>query len=285
VVMAVVAGAVLPFVARTFSSLGDERLIVGVVIVAWVASRRFLGRSFPPTLPALAAGILIAAVDGRVEPIPGGWSLPGLDPDLPAFSVAAILTVAPVFVALISLQGNLTATAYMRSQGYDPPAKAIDIVSGVGTAIGSVLGPSPVNMGWLVTPLTAGPEAGPKEVRVWSAWISSVIFLLIGVAGGVAAGIPEAIPIELLLAVAGLALVGVLLDALVEATKGPMVTGPVLTLAITTSGLTMFDLGAPFWGLVIGTAVSLVLERRAPQHTALQGGIATAPAVARGEEP
>jgi benzoate membrane transport protein len=77
----------------------------------------------------------------------------------------------------------------------------------------------------------------------------------------------------------------VLLDALVEATKGPMVTGPVLTLAITTSGLTMFDLGAPFWGLVIGTAVSLVLERRAPQHTALQGGIATAPAVARGEEP
>jgi benzoate membrane transport protein len=272
VVFAVVAGTVLPFVARTFSSLETERLIVGVVIVTWVASRRLLGAAFPPTLPALVAGFLVAAFAGEVHAIPGGWTLPGIDLDRPQFSLAATLTIAPVFVALISLQGNLTATTYMRTHGYQPPAKAIDVVSGIGTMFASFLGPSPVNLGWLVTPLTVGPEAGPRQVRPWSVYFGATGFLLIGLAGGVAAGIPQAIPIELLLAVAGLALVGVLLDGLTEMTRGPIVIGPVLTLAVTVSGLTMFDLGAPFWGLVIGTAVSLLVERN--EQPAIQQGVA-----------
>jgi benzoate membrane transport protein len=136
----------------------------------------------------------------------------------------------------------------------------------------SFLGPSPVNLRWLVTPLTVGPEAGPRQVRPWSVYFGATGFLLIGLAGGVAAGIPQAIPIELLLAVAGLALVGVLLDGLTEMTRGPIVIGPVLTLAVTVSGLTMFDLGAPFWGLVIGTAVSLLVERN--EQPAIQQGVA-----------
>ena len=261
VVFAVVAGSVLPFVTRTFTALDNEPLMAGTVLLAWLTSRKHLGGRCPPILPALIAGISVAAISGRVTQLPSDWNLPTLQPAALDFSLAATITILPVFVALTALHSNLTAVTYLRSQGYRPPARAIEVASGLGSMLGALIGPATVCMGALVTPLTAGPEAGERSARPWSVYAASGGFLLLGIGGAVASGLLQALPIDVLLAVAGLALVAVLTQAMAAITQGPMQIGPILAFAVSVSDLSMLGLGAPFWALLIGTGTALLLER------------------------
>jgi benzoate membrane transport protein len=260
VVMGVVAANVLPFVVGIFDALGDARLVVGGVLVAYLLGRRFLGARVPPILPALLAGLAVAAASGQLAVPPSGWTAPAFAPARPAFSAGAIATLAPVVVVLVALHSNLTAAVYLRAQAYRPPVRAIDGATGLGTAVAALLGPAPICMGALVTPLTAGPEAGDRPVRPWSAYLSGVALGLIAIGAGVAAVVPRAVPLPLLLAVAGLALLGVLGQALAEVTQGPLRVGPLVAVTVALSHLRLLDLGPPFWALVFGSLTSLLLE-------------------------
>jgi predicted benzoate:H+ symporter BenE len=60
---------------------------------------------------------------------------------------------------------------------------------------------------------------------------------------------------------AGLALVPALAVALRQISSGPLVLGPLFAFAIALSQMTVFGLGPFFWSLVLGTAISLLLER------------------------
>jgi benzoate membrane transport protein len=260
VVFAVVAASVLPFVVRIFDALGQEQIVIAGTLLAYVLGRRFLDTRIPPMLLALVVGLVLTGITGRFGTLPEGWSPPPLALMMPTFSLEAILTVVPVFVALIALQSNLTAVVYLRSQGYQPPARLIEIVSGLGSVLSTVLGPVPVCMVALFTPLTAGPEAGEREVRHWSVYAAGTILVLIALGAGMAAHLPSFLPLPLLLALAGLALIGVLAQALGEMIRGPLLVGPLFAFAVASSRLTLFGLGPLFWALIIGTAVSLILE-------------------------
>jgi benzoate membrane transport protein len=211
-------------------------------------------------LPALVVGLALAAATGRLHGTATGWTWPALAPSTPSFTPAAILTVVSIAVPLIALHANLTAVAYLRSEAYAPPARAIEVATGMATAVTSVFGPCPVCMGALVTPLTAGPEAGERAVRPWAAYAAAVGFLLIALGAGVASDLPSLLPLPLLLAVAGLALLGVLSQALTQVMAGPLRLGPLVAFAVASSSLSLFGLGAAFWALVFGTLASLAVE-------------------------
>jgi benzoate membrane transport protein len=263
VVFAVVAANVLPFVAGIFTALGNEPLVVGGALVAYFLGRRFFGPKLPPVLPALVVGLALTATLGRFAPLPNGFTWPLLEPTRPTFALPVLLAVVPVFVALTALQANLTAVVYLRAEGYVPPVRAIDVATGLGSAAAAFLGPAPICMGSLVTPLTAGAEAGARAVRPWSVYASAAGWIVIALGASVAAALPGVLPLPLLLAMAGLALVGVLAQALGEVTRGPLRLGPLFAFAVATSRLSLLGLGPLFWALVLGTAVSLLLEGEA----------------------
>jgi benzoate membrane transport protein len=85
--------------------------------------------------------------------------------------------------------------------------------------------------------------------------------LLIALFATTAADLAVLVPSTLLLAMAGLALIGALVGALKEITHGPLVLGPIFAFAVALSDMTLFGLGPFFWSLVIGAGVSLLLER------------------------
>ena len=260
VVAAVVAGTLLPLVVGVFSALGGEPVLVGGVLLAYLLGRRFLGARVPAVLPALLTGLALAALTARLGTLPAGWSLPAPELARPTFSVRAIATIAPVVVPLVAFQANLTWAAYLRGQGYRPPARAIDVATGAGMMLGAFLGPVPLCMGSAVVPLVAGPEAGERDARHWAVYASAAGFALVALAASVAAELPAILPLALLLAVAGLALVGGLGQALGDLTRGPLRLGPLFAFAIASSKLSLLGLGPLFWALVAGTAISLLLE-------------------------
>jgi benzoate membrane transport protein len=249
-------------------------LMVGAALIAYLLSQRLLGARLPPILPAFLAGLLVAVVTGQLGDVPSKVSLPSLAVTPPAFSWTAIASATPVLVALLTVQSNIPSLIYMRSQGFRPPERVINVLGGVGTIVGSLWGPIAVSLALPPVLLTAGPAAGARSLRYRSVYLPSAAGLLIALFASAAANLAVLVPPTLLLAMAGLALVGALLSALKEITRGPLVLGPLFAFAIAMSDMTLFGLSAFFWSLVLGTAISLLLERDGWQR--LRGDLAQA---------
>jgi benzoate membrane transport protein len=267
IVQGLIAGAVMPFVIDIFSSLSTSEgaarvpIMVGCAVLAYLVSQRVLGTRLPPVLPAFLAGFLAAAVTGQLGAFPSTFALPGLEFIRPEFSWTAIATVTPVLLALMTVQSNVPAVIYLRSQGYRPPERILNVVSGAGTLLGSLFGPITVSLALPPVLVTAGPTAGDRSLRYRSIYLPVAGGLLIAVFAATAADLAVLVPTVLLLTMAGLALVPALAVALREISKGPLVLGPLFAFAIALSKMTVFGLGPFFWSLVLGTAVSLLLER------------------------
>ncbi|MGH2540544.1 MAG: benzoate/H(+) symporter BenE family transporter [Actinomycetota bacterium] len=271
IVHGLIAGAVMPFVVDVFSSLSTSAggasipaevpMMVGAALVAYLLSQRLLGSRIPPILPSFLAGLLVALVSGQLGEIPSSLELPNLELVRPGFSLAAIVTATPVLVALLTVQSNVPSVIYLRTQGFGAPERVVNLVSGVGTVVGSFFGPIAVSLALPPLLLAAGPGAGERSIRYRSVFLPVVTGLLIALFAGTAADLAVLVPPVLLLAMAGLALLPALAAALREITTGPLLLGPLFAFAIALSEMTLLGLGPFFWSLVLGTAVSLLLER------------------------
>lgn len=271
IVYGLIAGAVMPFVVNifTFLSTSDDGvrlpyevpLMVGAALLAYLLSRRLLGDRVPAVLPAFIVGLLVAGLTGQLGSFPSSFTLPNLELVHPSFSLSAIVTATPVLVALLTVQSNIPSLVYMRTQGFSPPERVIDIVSGGGTIVGSLFGPVAVSLALPPVLLTAGPGAGPRPIRYRAVYLPAVAGLSIALFASTAANLAALVPATLLLTMAGLALIGALVSALKEITRGPLVLGPILAFAIALSNMTVAGLGPFFWSLVLGAGISLLLER------------------------
>lgn len=262
IVYGLLSGAVLHFFVDLFSAADDKPLIVGGALVAYVVARRLTEPSLPAILPALLVGVVLAALAGELG-APAKMSFVAPAFRMPEFSAEAILTAMPVFVVLITLQANVPSLVFLREQGYVPPKTMVSATSGVGTAGGSLLGPIGVSLSLPATALCAGPDAGPTATRHWSAYIAGGMSIVIAVFAGLATEIAAAVPRQLLVALVGLAVLGILMTALRAITSGPLLLGPLFAFGISQSSLELVGLGPFFWALFGGLAVSLLLERDA----------------------
>ena len=269
VVYGVLAGAVLPFFVGLFDARGEQLLIVGATLVAFLVGRRFLEPRIPAVLPALIAGLVAAALTGGLGTPPAHLSLPVPTITTPQFSLGALLTATPIMVALITLQANAPSVVFLRSQDYRPPERALTVVSGAGTLIASLFGPVRVSLSLPATALSAGPDAGPHATRHHAVVLTGAITLVLALLAGYAADLETLIAPALLVAVIGLAVIGVFTTALRQVVAGPLLLGPIIAFGVTVSDLTLFGLGPVFWALVLGLGVSRLIERDA--WAALQG--------------
>ena len=260
IVHGLLAGAVMSFVSGIFTHLGDAPVLIGGTVLAYFLSLRILGNRLPAILPALVAGLAIGALTGQLGAVSARLSLPVAVVTVPDFSVQAIATATPVLIIIITLQSNLPSMVFLQNEGYRPPERLINNVSGVGTLLGSLLGPTAVSLSLPVTALVAGPDAGEHLYRQRAVYLSSGAVVLVALLAGIAADIPEIVPLSLLLTLAGLAAVGVLANALLEITRGPLLLGPLFAFAIALSEISLFGFGPFFWALVIGSSVSFLLE-------------------------
>jgi benzoate membrane transport protein len=260
IVMAMVAGAILPYVAGMFSAAGTAPLVVGGAFLVYVAGRRMLPSRIPAILPAVVAGLAAAAFTGMLNTRAFHWSPPVLYASAPAFSWTTIVAFGSVLAVLMSTSANLASAVYIRSQRYPVSLRAIDAATGAASIAGSFFGFTPICMASFLAAPTAGPDAGDHDVRHWSVYCSSAGFLAIAALAGVAADLLRIVPLSVLLALAGLALLAVLAATLQEAVRGPLLLGPLMTFAVALSRLSYLGLGPLFWSLVVGVGTSLVLE-------------------------
>ncbi len=255
---ALLAGVLVRFGLDAFAALDDEFWLVGAMIVAYLTGRRLFARY--AALAALAVGVTVAQGQGLMGHIdlPGGLTRP--DWVTPSFSWQAAVGVAvPLFVVTMASQ-NVPGLAVLRSHGYRPPISPIITTTGVATTALAPFGAFALNLAAISAAICMGREAHPDPERRYLAAIAAgAFYVVVGLFGGAVAGFLASFPPELVVAIAGLALLGTIGNGLANALADEAEREAALvTFLVTASGVTLLSVGSAFWGLVFGVATRVV---------------------------
>jgi benzoate membrane transport protein len=261
IVMAMVAGVFLRFgtelVRALHSDLGiaAPMTVAFLVLSAWAAA----GRRVPPLIGALLVGIVAVVVSGRFDPATLGGAVtarPVLQ--LPAWSWQAMIElVVPLAITVLVVQ-NGQGVAILKGAGHEAPVNAATLACGLWSTASAFAGTVST---CLTGPTNAILCSSGERSRHYVAGIAvGTLALAFGLLSPLFTGAMLATPPAFIATLAGLAMLRVLQTAFTTAFGGPFSLGALVTFVVTAADIAMLNIGAAFWGLLAGFAVSRLLE-------------------------
>jgi len=258
------AGVLLRFGLDVFVAMKTQLGLALSMFALYLAGRRVWPRY--AVVVVLALGSALAAKLGLLD-------LHGVRLELarpmfiaPTFSASALVGVAiPLFIVTMASQ-NVTGVAVMRASGYTAtPVSPLVTWTGLTTLVLAPFGGYAFNLAAITAAICMGREAHEDPAKRYMAAVSAgVVYLLLGLFAATIGALFAAFPKELVLAVAGLALLGAIGNGLAAAMKDDSQREPALvTFLVTASGLSLFGVGSAFWGLVAGLVALAILRRPA----------------------
>jgi benzoate membrane transport protein len=262
VVMGMVAGVFLRFGLDLVFAVRDDFWIAAPMIAVFLllAALPAVGRKIPPLIGALVIGVVMVALLVKFAPAATG-SLPLVGPNLyaPAFSLRAMVElVVPLAITVLVVQ-NGQGIAVLRAAGHEPPVNAITLACGAGAILSALVGAVST---CLTGPVNAIISASGEKSRQYAAGLFvGLLALVFGLFSPVFTYLLLATPKAFIAALAGLAMLRVLQSAFVISFSGRFALGALVTFLVTVADVPILNVGAPFWGLVLGFATSWMLER------------------------
>jgi benzoate membrane transport protein len=188
----------------------------------------------------------------------------------PVFTLSATISLAlPLFVVTMASQ-NLPGVAVMRATGYDMPVSRLITLTGLVTLVLAPFGAFALNFSAITAAICMGSEAHEDKARRYTAAVvCGAIYAVIGLFGAVVTGLLTAFPKELVVAIAGLALLGSIGGGLHTALADERHReAALITFLVTLSGVVVAGVGSAFWGVVAGAAALAAqgLGRQVPRH-------------------
>ncbi len=256
------AGVLLRFGLDVFTAMQTQFAMTFAMFCVYLAMRRFNPRY--AVVVALGVGAAIATLQNLIQFDTVSLQLAQPVFIAPRFSFAALVGVAlPLFVVTMASQ-NVPGVAVLRASGYGTvPISPIIGWTGAATVILAPFGAFALNLAAITAAICMGREAHEDPGKRYVAAIAAGFFyLLIGFFGATVAAVFAAFPQELVLAIAGLALLGTIGNGLFTALRDETQREPALiTFLVTASGITLLGIGSAFWGLIAGTLALLVVSK------------------------
>lgn len=261
IVMGMVAGVFLRFGLDIVRALHSDVAIAAPMVAVFVllSARADWGKRLPPVIGALLVGAV--AVSGRFDAAAvGQLTLAQPVIQAPAWSLAAMLElVVPLAITVLVVQ-NGQGVAVLKNAGHEPPVNMIAVACGLGAAVSAVFG--------AVSTCLTGPtnglltSSGEKSRHYTGALMVGVLAIMFGLMAPTFTGLMLAAPKEFIMVLGGLAMLRVLQGAFVASFGvGKFSLGALVSLLVTVADIGLFNIGAAFWGLVTGFAVSWWMER------------------------
>ena len=262
---ALLAGVLARFGLDAFLALKSAFSLVLLMFCAYLVGRRLWPRYAVPVV--LLLGTLHAALHGQLHLQGVQWGLTVPVFTMPVFTLQAAISLAlPLFVVTVASQ-NLPGVAAIRAAGYDMPVSRIVSMTGVATLLLAPFGAFALNLSAITAAICMGREAHEDPARRYTAAAAcGLIYVVIGLFGAAVAGVLTAFPRELVVAIAGLALLGSIGGGLAAALKEDRHREAALvTFLVTLSGVSLAGIGSAFWGVVAGGLALFVQQWRPRQ--------------------
>ena len=259
---ALLAGILFQFAVDAFAAMESRLSLVLLMFAVYLAFKRLLPRY--TILAVLLAGFALCLAQDLLDFQAHQVAL-GLPQFVaPSFSAGALIGIGiPLFVVTMVSQ-NIPGIAVLRTDGYSAPISPIIGWTGVTTLLLAPFGGFAFNLAAITAAICTGPEAHSDAGKRYLAGLAAgTCYLLLGVGGGAVAALFAAFPNEFILALAGLALLSTVANSLYTAVADASAReAAIVTFVVTASGLTLFGIGAAFWGLVAGGIATLVFKRK-----------------------
>jgi benzoate membrane transport protein len=263
---ALLAGVLARFGIDAFVAVQSAPTLVLVMLTAYLAGRRWWPRYAVPVV--LLAGVACAVLQGRMQSVSVGAGLTWPVFTAPEFTWRATINLAlPLFVVTMASQ-NLPGVAAIRAAGYALPISRLVTLTGVATLVLAPFGAFALNLAAITAAICMGREAHADPARRYpAAMVCGLLYCVIGLFGAAVTGVLTAFPRELVLAVAGLALLGSIGGGLAQAMRDDAHReAALITFLVTLSGLSLLGIGSAFWGVAAG-ALALFVQQWRPGAT------------------
>jgi len=255
VIMAMLAGVLFQFGVNIFTSFTAEPWLVAVMVLVFFIARRMQIRT--PVVPVFIIGLALTAAMGKLQF--NTTKLEWVHPEIirPDFTIASAVNLAlPMLLATLATQ-YAPGFAVLKSAKYQPQIKYSILTGGIISLITAPFGNTGVNTSTITANIAVGEHADPDPTTRYSAGVVCGVFYIVAAFFTIPIiDLFRAVPPAMMAAIAGLALLPALANALhesVAAARGR--ENAMITLLITISGISPLGLASPFWGLVAGIAI------------------------------
>ncbi|MCB6184901.1 benzoate/H(+) symporter BenE family transporter [Leeia sp. TBRC 13508] len=259
---AMLAGILFRFASETMTALHDLPMLVVPMFLAFLVLRKLLPRY--AILLVLCVGVIISAEMGLLHL--GNVHLAVMQPvwTTPQFSLAGIIGIG-LPLAMVTITGQFVpGIAVMQNAGYETAAKPMVSVTSLAALLLAPFGAHGINLAAITAAICTGRESheDPKK-RYIAGIVAGAFYIVVGMVGGALVALFAALPKALVITIAGLALLGALMNGLAVAMSNEQQReSALITFVVTASGVTLVGLGAPFWGLIAGMIAKWLLEGR-----------------------
>jgi len=258
---ALLAGVLARFGLQAFAAAQTALPLVLIMLLAYLLGRRFLPRYAVPL--TLAVAVAYVAANGQFKGAAVRWALARPVFTAPEFTLPALVSLAlPLFVVTMASQ-NLPGVVAIRAAGYPMPISRIITLTGLATLVLAPFGAFALNLSAITAAICMGEEAHADKAKRYTAAVTcGAIYVVIGLLGAAVTGLLLAFPKELVLAIAGLALLGSIGGGLHSALRDERHReAALITFLVTLSGVVIGGIGSAFWGVLAG-ALALFVNRR-----------------------
>lgn len=259
---AMLAGVIFPFVIATVHAGVDYPLLIVPVLIIWFLLNRFAAVWASPI--AISLGFILIGLSPAVGDLGQVTFWPELALLTPRFDFTVMVAIGiPLYLVTMASQ-NLPGLAIMQSLGFPLPVRRVFVSTGLGSAITSFFGGFGLNLAAITAALNADSGAAKDPERRWiaSSW-GGVVYILFAIFAAPFAAFVLAVPRELLLALAGIALLNTFSGAIKTAvSEDSMRLAGAVTFLTGAAGIAILGIGGAFWALVFGVLV-LLLQKSA----------------------
>jgi benzoate membrane transport protein len=262
IIMGMFGGSILAYVTRMVAATVQDFAIAGVTVGGYLLGRLLNNPRVPPVGLAVTSGAITVALAGTSAGAPTAWTLPTLVLPEMSFSVSAIIAVSLPMVVLAMGLGNVQGLGFLLAQGYRVPVNTVSTVVGINSVVNALLGGHPATVARTGVAILAAPDAGPPSGRFWAVVVSAALTVVLALTATPVASLLAVLPKAYIFALAGVAIVSSLQDALAKSFGGEMQFGALVAFAVAATPFAAFGVTSAFWAIVAGLGASLLVERR-----------------------
>lgn len=258
---ALLAGVLTRFGLEAFAGLHSALPVVGAMLLTYLIAKRLHPRYAVPWV--LVVGMMVLAATGQWH-----WPVNSLQLSQPMWIEpqwhwpTVIGVGVPLFVVTVASQ-NVPGVAVLKAHGYKAPISGLIAFTGLVTVILAPMGVFALNLAAITAAICMGEEVDAEPGRRFmAAVVAGLLYILVGVFAASVVDLFTSFPREMVIAVAGLALLPTIARGLSVAMHDEVEREPALiTFLMTASGATVLGLGSAFWGIVLGVGARWIWVR------------------------
>ena len=261
IVMGMVSAIFLSFCVDWINSLNTYPMLAGIMSLTFFIllflSKRM--KTIPPLFGCLVSGLFVMYYTNEINFINKEVEIISIYLTMPEFNLKPIVELTiPLIITVIFIQ-NGQGIALLENKKYNPPLNQITYYCGLGSFFNAYLGAVSTCLTGPVTGiLISNPNTRNKYI---SAILFSVFCIFFGLFSPSILNLLQEMPKEFIISLGGLALLNVLQQSFVDSFKSNHVMSALLTFLVTLSEFSLFNIGSPFWGLLLGFLVSKLIEK------------------------